>query len=168
MKKEMKKNEEIINNALEIDFTQVKDEELLSQVVAKIIAINRIDKTYKLSIHEDTAYYLYMVLCALSEGGYYQYIQTAYSEKTEEAFRKVKANEYGLLFSKYNNELAKSFNNVKGLFKGIKRRNLLNKLTIDFKKEWEELDKNKPIVPSYINPYLKSKVIPILDKYNSK
>lgn len=168
MRKEDKRNEEIISNALETDFSLVKDEELLSQVVAKLIAINRIDKTYKLSIDEDTAYYLYLVLCALSEGGYYQYIRTAFSEKTEEAFKKIKANEYGALFTKYNTSLSDEFKNIKGLFKGSKRRKILNKLTMNFKKEWEELDSKKPLVPTYVNPYLKAKVIPLLDKYNTK
>ena len=84
-----KKYESYINEALNDDLKTVEDPELLNMVVAKIIAIHKNDPEYKPSLPDDTAYYIYLVICALSEGGYYRYIETAYSDKTPDAFNEI-------------------------------------------------------------------------------
>ncbi|MBE6124260.1 MAG: hypothetical protein E7184_01790 [Erysipelotrichaceae bacterium] len=163
-----KKYESYINEALNVDLKTVEDPELLNMVVAKIIAIHKNDPEYKPSLPDDTAYYIYLVICALSEGGYYRYIETAYSDKTPDAFNEIGASEYANLFAKFNKALFEESNKVKGLFKGFRRMKILRKHTYVFKEEWEKLDTKKPLIPTYVNPYLKKKVIPVLEKYQTK
>ena len=164
----MKKNEKKENENLNIDLDAVKDEDLLSSIVLKLMAIHDTDKEYKLSIDEDTAYYIYVVLQSLLSGGYYQYLHHAFSEKTDEAFERIGAKKYGKLFKKYNARINKELNEVKGIFKGRKRRKIMIRYTKEFKVAWETLDKEEPLVPNYLIPFLKEKVVPGLRKYKPK
>ncbi len=161
----MKKN---VNNDLYINLDEVPDMDLLSAVVSKLLAIHEVDKEYKLSLSEDTAYYIFVVLQSLMQGGYYQYLQRAFSEKTEEAFNTIGAKKYGKLFKKYNTSIIKELREVKGIFKRRKERKIMISYTKDFKVAWESLDKEEPLVPNYIIPFLKEKVVPTLNKYKPK
>lgn len=157
-----------MNNSLNVDLTAVADEDLLNAVVLKLLAIHEIDKEYKLTLAEDTSYYIFVVLQSLSEGGYYQYLQRAFSEKTDEAFKEIGANKYAKLFKDYNTKIIKELREVKGIFKRRKERKIMIRYTKDFKNDWELLDKLSPLVPNYLLPFLKEKVVPKLNKYKPK
>ena len=164
----LKKNAKTINENVYIDLNSVTDEDLPSAVVLKIIAIHDTDKQYKPSIDEDTAYYIYVVLESLLRGGYYEYLHHAFSEKTDEAFNRIGAKKYGKLFKNTNEKIIKELNEVKGIFKRGKQRKIMINYTKEFKNAWESLDKEEPLVPNYLLPFLKEKVVPGLNNYKPK
>ena len=60
-------------------------------------------------------------------------LNNKFGMKTDEAFKRIGAKKYGKLFKKYNASIIKELNEVKGIFKGRKRRKIMYYIVNNFK-----------------------------------
>lgn len=135
-----------------MQFTEDQETDILEQATNYICEKNA--QGHKLTLEDETVIYICEIIATMGTANHPQEIYKLLSSKTKAAFTEIGAHEYAEVFGTTYNSAKEEIDNLKGIFKGSRKKKILNRHAVALYEATSILEQSTSLVSTYLIPYI--------------